>query len=330
MEARFFLGLMRRTAPWSQPVPRLSHAYNLHQHLVLVGGLVPKYLCGDVKGPSELPRPATMDVDIGIAVSADEGHGGSLFRKLTEQGFKWSNDPDSNRFMKIINGIEVFIDFITEDPSRAQFGAIPFDLIHVSQLPGINRALAIPHPFRRHRQGQPHRPPRPARRPRARTHKGSARMAQAHRCPSAPCRLRVPLLTRIHPPLRRWEWSHRPSLADGDPQPVERSFRLPSGGNRHPRAPCPVLQDPRDLRQSGQLHRLHRVTLPNAQESVAPPCISWKTAQPGSLLASLCKFWWFWDWRVTSSALPLTTCSAANWKTPAWRQPASAHRKSKP
>jgi len=34
-----------------------------HQHLVLVGGLVPKYLCGDVKGPLELPRPATMDVD---------------------------------------------------------------------------------------------------------------------------------------------------------------------------------------------------------------------------------------------------------------------------
>jgi hypothetical protein len=116
----------------------------LHQNLVLVGGLVPKYLCGEVRGPTERPRPATMDVDIGIAVSADEGHGGSLFRKLTEQGFKWSNDSDSSRFMKTINGIEVFIDFITEDPSRAQFGAIPFDLIHVSQLPGINRALTNP------------------------------------------------------------------------------------------------------------------------------------------------------------------------------------------
>jgi hypothetical protein len=118
----------------------------LHEHLVLVGGLVPKYLCGEVQGSTELPRPATMDVDIGIAVSADQGHDGMLYRKLINQGFTWSHDADTNRFVKTINGIEVFIDFITEDSSRAQFGSIAFDLIHVSQLPGINRALASPRP----------------------------------------------------------------------------------------------------------------------------------------------------------------------------------------
>ena len=117
---------------------------DLHEHLVLVGGLVPKYLCGEVLGPIDLPRPATMDVDIGIAVSADHGHSGQLYRKLIDQGFTWSDDHDANRFVKTINGIDISIDFITEDPTRAGFGSIPFDLIHINQMPGINRALASP------------------------------------------------------------------------------------------------------------------------------------------------------------------------------------------
>lgn len=116
----------------------------LHEHLVLVGGLVPKYLCGEVQGSVALPRPATMDVDIGIAVSSDQGYGGLLYHKLAGQGFTWSDDPEASRFVKTIKGIEVSIDFITEDPTRAWFGSITFDLIHISQLPGINRALANP------------------------------------------------------------------------------------------------------------------------------------------------------------------------------------------
>ncbi len=112
--------------------------------MVLVGGLAPKYLCGETQGSADLPRPATMDVDIGIAVSADPGHQGTLYHTLKDQGFEWSNDPDSNRFVAVIGGVEVFIDFLTEDPDRAQFGSVSFDLIQVTQLPGINRALASP------------------------------------------------------------------------------------------------------------------------------------------------------------------------------------------
>jgi hypothetical protein len=42
-----------------------------HADLVLVGGLVPKYLCGDLTQHRSLPRPATLDVDLGIAPGVD-------------------------------------------------------------------------------------------------------------------------------------------------------------------------------------------------------------------------------------------------------------------
>ena len=44
-----------------------------HDSLVLIGGMVPKYLCGDVSASRKLPRPATRDVDLGIALAADSG-----------------------------------------------------------------------------------------------------------------------------------------------------------------------------------------------------------------------------------------------------------------
>ena len=49
-----------------------------HADLVLVGGLVPKYLCGDLTQHRILPRPATLDVDLGIALATDSGQYGNL------------------------------------------------------------------------------------------------------------------------------------------------------------------------------------------------------------------------------------------------------------
>ena len=46
--------------------------------LVLIGGLVPKYLCGDVSATRSLPRPVTLDADLGIALGASAGSYGSL------------------------------------------------------------------------------------------------------------------------------------------------------------------------------------------------------------------------------------------------------------
>jgi hypothetical protein len=44
-----------------------------HDDLVLVGGLVPRYICGDTSTPRPLPRPVTLDADIGIALGAAAG-----------------------------------------------------------------------------------------------------------------------------------------------------------------------------------------------------------------------------------------------------------------
>jgi hypothetical protein len=49
-----------------------------HSDLVLVSGLVPKYLCGDLSAPRTLPRPVTLDADLGIAIGASLGQYGSL------------------------------------------------------------------------------------------------------------------------------------------------------------------------------------------------------------------------------------------------------------
>jgi len=53
-----------------------------HDRLVLIGGMVPKYLCGKTDAPNALPRPVTLDVDLGIALAADEGQYGNLSWEL--------------------------------------------------------------------------------------------------------------------------------------------------------------------------------------------------------------------------------------------------------
>lgn len=71
--------------------------------LVLVGGLVPKYLCGDLNQQRSLPRPATLDVDLGITLAADSGQYGNLLWDMAAQGFKPNKDHPS-RFEKVVEG----------------------------------------------------------------------------------------------------------------------------------------------------------------------------------------------------------------------------------
>lgn len=113
-----------------------------HEDMVLVGGLVPKYLCGDITAVRELPRPVTLDADIGIALGASAGQYGRLLDHLTAQDFELAEDEfGASRFVGVIGDFRVFIDFLTEDP-RGNTGTVMVDSVPANVLPGINRALA--------------------------------------------------------------------------------------------------------------------------------------------------------------------------------------------
>lgn len=111
-----------------------------HEDLVLVGGLVPKYLCGDHTLHRTLPRPATLDVDLGIALGADSGQYGNLFWELRGQGFSKSAKHES-RLEKTIEDFTVYVDFLVEQPPRMD-GTATVEEITANIMPGVNRALS--------------------------------------------------------------------------------------------------------------------------------------------------------------------------------------------
>jgi hypothetical protein len=113
-----------------------------HSDLVLVGGLVPKYLCGDLSSPRTLPRPVTLDADLGIALGASLGQYGSLKMDLQAQGFRFSKDEFGGpRFVKMVGDLTIPVDFLTEAPPATK-GTALVDDVPANILPGINRALA--------------------------------------------------------------------------------------------------------------------------------------------------------------------------------------------
>ncbi|TDU64147.1 nucleotidyltransferase AbiEii toxin of type IV toxin-antitoxin system [Prosthecobacter fusiformis] len=111
-----------------------------HGDLVLVGGLVPKYLCGDLSQVRALPRPATLDVDLGIALATDSGTYGNLHWELSGQGFH-PNPKHPSRFEKVIGSVTVPVDFLAEKPPHAR-GTTQVEDITAGIMPGVNRALA--------------------------------------------------------------------------------------------------------------------------------------------------------------------------------------------
>ena len=88
-----------------------------HDDLVLIGGLVPKYLCGDLTASRDLPRPVTLDTDLGIGLNASNGQYGSLHMDLQAQGFRLSTDDFGGpRFVKTVNDFDILVDFLAEGP----------------------------------------------------------------------------------------------------------------------------------------------------------------------------------------------------------------------
>ena len=106
-----------------------------HDDIVLVGGLVPKFLCEHP--PAALPA-VTMDVDLGIALGATGGQYGTVSSHLQGLGFK----AEAGRFRRDLKGLTLFVDFLTESDQPDQTSAMVDD-IPVSSFPGINRALAV-------------------------------------------------------------------------------------------------------------------------------------------------------------------------------------------
>jgi len=75
---------------------------------VLGGGLAPKYLCGDLAAPRTLPRPVTLDADLG----ATRCQYGSLKMDLQAHGYSLSRDEFGGpRFVKTIGDFTVPADF---------------------------------------------------------------------------------------------------------------------------------------------------------------------------------------------------------------------------
>lgn len=110
-----------------------------HEDLVLIGGLVPHYICQHPSSSAALPRPATLDVDFGVALGASAGQYGSLSSDLRAQGFKPS-EKYTGRFEKDVDGFTLYIDFLVEDGAHAR-GTRMVDDVPASVMPGVVRAL---------------------------------------------------------------------------------------------------------------------------------------------------------------------------------------------
>ena len=88
-----------------------------HEHLVLVGGLVPRYLIPQDSTPT--PHTGTMDVDLGISVAVKtmetyESIRETLVEKMGfEEGRNQKGRRQNHSFVKTIGNLETSIDFLT-------------------------------------------------------------------------------------------------------------------------------------------------------------------------------------------------------------------------
>ena len=118
--------------------PNLDSWYD---DLVLVGGLVPLYICATPSAGDFLPRPVTLDADVGIALGASAEGMGSLQFALLDKGFaKITTQEGLIRYAKKVGDYSVPLDFLTEYSGKTK-GTVTVDDIAASILPGINRAL---------------------------------------------------------------------------------------------------------------------------------------------------------------------------------------------
>ncbi|MGC9451854.1 MAG: hypothetical protein ACP5I4_10440 [Oceanipulchritudo sp.] len=112
---------------------------NYHEDLVLLGGLVPLLICRHPETEDFLPRPATLDVDLGVSLGASAGQYGTMSSDLRAHGFHPSTEYPG-RFEKEDKGIKLYVDFLVEHGTAPQ-GTRMVDDVPASVLPGVVRAL---------------------------------------------------------------------------------------------------------------------------------------------------------------------------------------------
>lgn len=104
--------------------------------MVLIGGLAIRYL---TQGrPGAAIDAVTTDIDFGVSLGISNGQYGSLRDVLRGEGFRWEN----GRFEKVIAGVAMYIDLLTEQPGYTKGSVVVDDGLQVTIVPGIDRALA--------------------------------------------------------------------------------------------------------------------------------------------------------------------------------------------
>lgn len=107
-----------------------------HNDLVLVGGLAVHYLTKR-DAADGTPGAVTMDVDFGISLAASGDQYGTIKSDLAGLDFK----SEGNRLVRRFGNLNLYLDFLTEDPPSLTGARIVDDVI-ASVIPGVNRALA--------------------------------------------------------------------------------------------------------------------------------------------------------------------------------------------
>ena len=107
---------------------------DFREDLVLVGGLVPRYICHPSDG--DLP-PVTMDVDVGVALGLSSGMYDTTTTRLGGAGFEWKE----KRFQKQFGSTILYLDLLTDRPTAQSPDTAMVDDVPVSAVYGLQRAL---------------------------------------------------------------------------------------------------------------------------------------------------------------------------------------------
>jgi hypothetical protein len=121
------------------------------EHLVLIGGLVPRYLVDQKKQPPESRHCGTMDVDLGISIAvADievyEGIAETLKNMGFEHGRNEKGKEQKHSFVKKVGTAKLILDFLTtkyHGPENSRMRNMQENLSAI-QVEGLGLAFSNP------------------------------------------------------------------------------------------------------------------------------------------------------------------------------------------